>query len=230
MTSRWIPSFVVLAVVSGASSLSGCASEAVFNSRTNLANAAPVKRLLVVANVESHGFNHDMHLGFEAALVKRLSTCGIAAKALEAQPGDLDPAARVSASAKELEADAILMITALGGDWTESGDTTSTTLIFDFKLVDVASGHVTWLAKSQLDVKTNARINDFDSGTSFGTSVVSRLRDDRVLAGCPTATVGWPVIPSAGCLEQRQRALAEAQQVADQRERMTQIASAPDCK
>src|SRR5882672_8610416 len=83
-----------------------------FNSRVEVANAAPVKRLVVFESVERPGFGHDMHLGFVVALTTRLSTCGVTARLLQAESSDLDPAARVASNIQEFQADAVLLIRA----------------------------------------------------------------------------------------------------------------------
>jgi len=169
-----------------------------FNSRVEVANAAPVKRLVVFESVERPGFGHDMHLGFVVALTKRLSTCGVTARLLQAESSDLDPAARVASNIQEFQADAVLLIRAAGGSVVNdrSDGNTDSALIFELKLIETASQRMTWQAKSQFTHSGGASINntdnDIDSGASFGTSIVSRLRDDRVLTGCPAPPAGWP--------------------------------------
>lgn len=167
-----------------------------FNSRVDVANAAPVKRLLVFESVERPGFGHDMHLGFVAALTKRLSMCGVTARLLQAESSDPDPAARVAKNIQEFQADALLLIRGAGGSVVHGDGNTDSALIFELKLIETASQRMTWHAKSQFVRSGIASINDtdrdIDSGASFGTSIVSRLRDDHVLTGCPALPAGWP--------------------------------------
>jgi len=223
--------WIVVFAASASACTPGSSGRTTFNSRVEVANAAPVKRLLVIESVESPGFGHDMHVGFAAALANRLSVCGVAARLLQAQSLDSDPGARVLANVQEFQADAVLLIKAEGGRIMNSADTDSA-LIFDLKLIETASQTVTWQAKSQFEVRLNSIwIYDTDSGISFGTSIVSQLRDDRVLTGCPALAAGWPELPRRrACLAERQRLLAEARRQSDQTERMRLISSAPDCE
>lgn len=169
-----------------------------FNSRVEVAGAAPVKRLLVFEGIERPGFGHDMHLGFVVALTKRLSMCGVTARLLQADASAVDPTARVTSSIQEFQADAVLLIGAAGGSVVNdaSGGSTDSALIFELKLFETASLRMTWRARSQFRrsgaSSSSNTDSDIDAGASFGTSIVSRLRDDRVLTGCPALPAGWP--------------------------------------
>jgi hypothetical protein len=221
--------WIVVALVT---SSSACASgKTTFNSRVEVANAGPVKRLVVFESVESPGFGHDMRVGLAAALTNRLSMCGVTARLLHAQSSDPDPAARVAAYVKEFQADAVLLIKAAGGV-VVNGDETESALIFELKLIETAALRMTWQARAMFEVRSQSVwINDTDSGANFGTSIVSRLRDDRVLAGCPALPAGWPEIkPRPGCREERQRVLAKAHHEANRAERLRLISTAPTCE
>jgi hypothetical protein len=123
----------------------------------------------------------------------------------------------------------VLLIRAAGGQ-IGTGDNTDSALIFELKLIQTVSQRMTWHAKALFEVSSNSPgIYDIDSGVSFGTSIVSRLRDDRVLLGCPTLAAGWPKLRS-GCMVERQRVLAKAQQEVDLSERMRLISFAPICR
>jgi hypothetical protein len=174
---------------------SGATTTTRFNSRVVVAHAAPVKRLLVFESVERPGFGHDMHQGFVVALTKRLSMCGVTARLLQADASEVDPAARVAKNIQEFQADAVLLIRGAGGSVVNGGSGGSE-LIFELKLIETASQRMTWQAKSEFVRSGTDSFNntdrDTDSGATFGTSIVSRLRDDRVLTECPALPTGWP--------------------------------------
>jgi hypothetical protein len=71
---------------------------------------------------------------------------------------------------------------------------TRNNVTFAFKLVDLASRQTTWVARSQLDFVARHNPDDALTGLRFATSVVSHLRDDGVLPGCPAAAAGWPEV------------------------------------
>jgi hypothetical protein len=108
---------------------------------------------------------------------------------------DLDPGHRIASTAKDFQTATVLQIWPAGGRIYHAKDVESQ-LLFAFKLVDLASEQVTWLAKAEFDVEIGGHfIDEVESGERLGTSIVSRLRDDGVLRGCPPVAAGWPTIP-----------------------------------
>jgi len=209
--------FIKLTILLWGSSLSGCVGVTggtVFTSHANLTNAAPVKLLMVLEDVQNGGFDHNMHEGFHVALTSGLTACGVALRILHPDPMDLDLSQYIDANVKEFQPSAMLLINTTGGN---IGGRPST-LTYDLKLIDLESNRVTWLAKSNFSIW----VSDTDSGGGFGISIVSRLRDDGVLMSCPRLLY-------QDCEKERRRAYSEASQETDERERKKVIESAPKC-
>lgn len=191
--TRWDRrSFVALAVVLGGSS-AGCASgKATFNSQTHLAGTAPITRLVVYEDGRATGLTSEMRTGLQAALAKGLTACGVAS-AMVASTLDLDTSKRIGSPAEDFEQAAVLQIEPSGS---RVHSTEESQLRFALKLVDLASQQVTWVANAEFDVESGGRFTDeMRSGERLGTSIVSRLRDDGVLPGCPSVVAGWPRTP-----------------------------------
>jgi hypothetical protein len=192
--ARWgRRSFVALAVLLG-SGVPGCASgRATFNSQTNLAGTAPIKRLVVVEDDGATGLTADMRTGLQAALANGFRACGVGSTMLAAGAVDLDPRARLGSAAKDFATAAVLQIEPAGDGFRGKDESQ---LRFALKLVDLESQQVTWLANAEFDVEIGGQFADeAKSGERLGTSIVSRLRDDGVLPGCPSVVAGWPRIP-----------------------------------
>jgi hypothetical protein len=186
-------SFVALAVLLG-SGAAGCASgRATFNSQTNLAGTAPIQRLLVVEDDGATGLTADMRTGLQTALANGFWACGVASTMLAAGAVDLNPRARIGSAAKDLATAAVLKIEPAEGSLYGKYERQ---LHFALKVVDLESRQVTWLANAEFDVELGGQFtNEVRSGERLGTSIVSRLRDDGVLPGCPSLVAGWPLIP-----------------------------------
>lgn len=186
-------SFVALAVLLGSGAL-GCASgRAAFNSQTNLAGTAPIKRLVVVEDGGATGLTADMRTGLQAALTNGFRACGVASAMLTAGAVDLDPRARIGPAGKDLATAAVLKIEPAEGRLYGRDERQ---LRFALKVVDLESRQVTWLANAEFDVELGGQFTDeVMSGERLGTSIVSRLRDDGVLPGCPSLVAGWPITP-----------------------------------
>jgi hypothetical protein len=157
-----------------------------------------------------------MYEAFQAGLSSRLTTCGVQSKILRDSPSSPDPVQRVAAASTEFDSTATLVIKRAGGavfrvsDRTANeGRRTTSALLFQLEIFDTKSANRTWLARSLFD----SRKSNTDAATSaveFATSIVTRLRDDGVLQGCPTT--GWPVFePPPYCWDVRRRILDQAE-------------------
>jgi hypothetical protein len=188
-------SFIALAVVLGGSGVPGCASGRTdIKSQTNLAGTTPIKRLVVYEDGRATGLTSDMRTALQAALAKGFTACGVAST-MVASALDLDTSKRVGASAKDFEMAAVLQIEPAAGRVPSKDESQ---LRFALKLVDLASQQVTWRANAEFDVELGGHFTDeVKSGERLGTSIVSRLRDDGVLPGCPSLVAGWPRTPHA---------------------------------
>jgi hypothetical protein len=185
-------SFVALAVVVG-SGAPGCApARTTFTSQTNLADTAPIKRLVVYEDGRATGLTSEMRTGLQTALAKGFTACGVAST-MVASALDLHPGKRIGLSAADFQMAAVLQIEPAGGRLHSKDESQ---LRFALKLVDLASQQVTWLANAAFDVEIGGRLTDeVKFGERLGTSIVSRLRDDGVLPGCPSVVAGLPRIP-----------------------------------
>lgn len=191
--TRWgRHSFVALAVVLGGSG-AGCAPRmTTFRSQTHLAGTSPIKRMVVYEDGRATGLTAEMRTGLQTALAKGLSACGVAST-MVASALDLSPSDRVGSSAKDFATAAVLQIEPAGSRVHGNDESP---LRFAFKLVDLESQQVTWAASAEFDVEAGGHATDeVKSGERLGTSIVSRLRDDGVLPGCPLVLAGWPIIP-----------------------------------
>ena len=192
--TRWgRRSFVALAVVVGGSGAPGCASgRTTFASQTNVARTAPIKRLVVYEDGRTTGLTSEMRTGLQTALAKGFTACGVGST-MVASALDLDPGKRIGSSAEDFQTAAVLQIEPTGGRLHGKDENQ---LRFALKLVDLASQQVTWLANAEFDVEIGGRSTDeVKFGERLGTSIVSRLRDDGVLPGCPLVIASWPTIP-----------------------------------
>lgn len=208
MTRRWlVASCPVVSAIVAACGLAGCAPpEATFRSKANLANAAPVQRLLVVVDVHSPAFEPEVYRGFHIGLTRRLGACGVASRVLP-EPDAREPVAerRIADAASELQPSAVMSMALAGVPLVHqtivgSHTMTQNTIVFAFQLEDRTSRQVVWNARSQLEFSVHHSSDDARTGLRFATSLVSRLRDDGVLRGCPSA--GWPAVDvSRTCAE-----------------------------
>lgn len=186
--------FVALAILLGGSGAPGCASgRTTFSSQTNVTGTAPIKRLVVYEDVGATGLTAEMRLGLHTALANGFTTCGITSTVLVASPREPDPGQRIASAAKDFQTATVLQIVP-AGDRLYGEDKSQ--LLFAFKLVDLESRRVAWLASTVFDVKQGGRSTDeLKSGERLGTSIVARLRDDGVLLDCPLVVAGWPLTP-----------------------------------
>ena len=225
-----LPSWAVALLCLCAAIVNGCAKEAsmtTFNSRVER-SASPIKRLLVLASVTSSGFSARMYEVFRAGLTNRLATCGVPSKVLSGNSSE-DPLQRIKDSTAEFEPTATLVIQRAGGAVIREStgymgtDRTTSALLFQLEMIDTSSAHRTWLARSRFDTrKSNTDVET--SAVEFATSIVSRLRDDGMLLGCPTS--GWPAFePPPHCADVRKRILEQAD--ASDNDRLRQLA--PTC-
>jgi hypothetical protein len=98
-------------------------------------------------------------------------------------------------------------------------------LRFDVELIDVATRQTKWAGSAQLEREHRASTDDVGSGVRFATSVVERMRDEGVLAGCPAADAAWPEIDARA----PEPAVAEASAEPSFNSRL-EVASAPPVK
>ena len=227
-----LPTWVAALLALWLTTLNGCAKEApitTFNSRVE-ASAAPLERLLVVANVTSSGFPVKMYEAFQAGLTNRLATCGVPSKVLLVH-SSTDPVQRVADASAELAPTATLVIQRDGGDVVRESkrvgymvtERTTSRLLFQLEMFDTSSARRTWLARSQFDTR-ESNTDAETSAVEFATSIVSRLRDDGILPGCPTS--GWPAFkPPPRCWDVRRRILEQAE--AGDNDRLRRLA--PTC-
>ena len=187
-------SFVALAMVLVGSGASGCASgRTTFSSQANVAGTAPIKRLVVYEDAGATGLTAEMRMGLQKALANGFTACGITSTVLVASALELDPGQRIASAAKDFQTATVLQIVPAGGRLYGEDDSQ---LMFAFKLVDLESKQVAWLASAVFEVQHGGRPTDeVRSGERLGTSIVPRLRDDGVLADCPLVVAGWPSTP-----------------------------------
>src|ERR1041384_5946503 len=114
-----------------------------------------------------------MRMGLRTALANGLTACGITSAVLVASSLDPDPGQRIASAAKEFQTATVLQIVPAGGR--PSSEEQSQPL-FAFKLVDLESKQVAWLASAAFDVADGSRSTDgVKSGERLGTSIVARL-------------------------------------------------------
>ena len=188
MTQEWTRrlAFLRAAVVLGAVACRANGTT-IFESSTNLKNAAPVTRLVIFENVQS-SFAGDLYRGFVGALKSGLADCGVTASIEQIGALDLDVDQRIASTIDTFHASSAMLVLANGGNQTfnRSNGVETYQLRFTLKLLDVVSNHVTWMAETKLSMLTSWVTDDVGTGARFATSIVSRLRDDGMLAGCPS--------------------------------------------
>jgi hypothetical protein len=202
---------------------------------STLEHRSPIVRLLVIASVEPRFFPDAMFDGFADALTHRLASCGIQSTVLYRDPMAIDFDDRVAAEVQRAAPSALLTMRATGSNVRLTGRRGDGGFIgplsFDLTMLDAASNATTWRATSTMEVSIG---RDWSfraiAGATFATSIVSRLRDDGVLSGCPAPQAGWPTItPPPGCVQQRQRMLQEAANAYDDGLRAAALQQVPSC-
>lgn len=186
-----LPGSLVITVV--AAIALGCASGSItMNSQRSQAAAAPIERLLVLANLKSQGFSDRMYDGFSAGLAGRLRACHVEPRVFHAEPGNDGWPAGVAAEAKAFAPSATLLIRATGGLLqTRAGVTTSASVVIALRIAATGTGAELWRAKLVFDVDTNSLwYNDTASGERLASLLADRLRQDGVLDRCPAVAAG----------------------------------------
>lgn len=179
---------IVLVVTLMMIGVSSCAEplHAQFNSRRSAGHAVPIERMLVMTAISNVGLEGVTYRVFESVLRAKLRQCGIRSRILQSNPLELDAATHVSESADELRPNAMMMVKGISGQHVID----RSRLYLDLKLFDIASARVLWIAKLAFDVDSNGVwFEDSAAGNRLATGIVSQLRDDRVIAGCPAS---WP--------------------------------------
>lgn len=196
---------------------------------------AAIERLLVVADVDPQTFPEPMFDGLHDALTNRLAACGVRPSALYLDPADLGSQDRIAAELGRSHPNAVIMVRGAGsrvigtrlitGDYAFKG-----TMWFDLTVLETRSQAPIWRARAKVDVTVGGWSVSAESGAQFATGVVSRLRDDGVLVGCPPREQAWPTItPPPGCLQQRQRVFRAAADAWDNDLRVAKLREAPTC-
>jgi hypothetical protein len=175
--------------------LAACTSikEVAFTSKVNRAPAAPIAGMLVV-DAQSPGLGVELHRGLEIGLAQRLGSCGVRARVLTGRPAQLE---LESEAVKVVQPVAVMSIELASPPFIQhiaGSDAARVSAVFALKLEDIASHQATWVARSKLDFHLSYVQPDARFGAWFATQIVSRLRDDGVLTGCPTAAAGWPEV------------------------------------
>lgn len=173
--------------------LAACTSikEVAFTSKVNRAPAAPIAGMLVV---DAQGLGVELHRGLEIGLVQRLGSCGVRARVLTGRPAQLEPG---SEAVKVVQPVAVMSIELASPPLIQQNvgvDAAQVSAVFALKLEDIASHQTTWVARSKLAFHLSYVQADATLGAWFATQIVSRLRDDGVLTGCPAAAAGWPEV------------------------------------
>jgi len=204
--------------------------EMTFDSKVIAGRPVAIDRLLVVADVELRYFPEPMFDGFHDAVTNRLAACGVQSSVLYVDPTVLGSDDRVVAELKSSQPNVILVVRAAGADVVGGDRAFSGKMWFDLTLVDARSQAPTWRARSMVDGAVGRWSVSAETGATFATGIVSQLRDDSVLAGCPPRARTWPeIMPPPGCLQERRRALREAASEWDDSRRGAKMRKAPTC-
>jgi hypothetical protein len=170
--------------------VAGCASGgAKFNSQTNMADAAPIKRVLVYYNAKSAHFSGTLYSTFVTETRRRLETCGLTVTTLEFDPLDLDMRKKISTALDRANADAMVTVVRNGGNLVTGSGGVSGNLYFDVEAIGRRDAKKLW--KARIDYRTltaNMFTDDKQSGERFAAQFVARMATDGVVQGCPADT------------------------------------------
>lgn len=190
-----VSSRLLMVVASGG--LAACVSDrqVAFTSRVNLAHATRIDGM-VVNDVQSQALDAAVYRGFEAGLTQRLGSCGVRARVVHDAASLQDPASEAvqavqSAAVMSIELASPPFVYTIGSG---ASGSSRVTVVFAFNVADMASRQTTWEARSTLEFHLLHNEADAKLGAWYATQVVSRLRDDGVLTGCPAAAAGWPEV------------------------------------
>jgi len=217
------------ALVLAATGVAGCASpprEATINSEVNLAGAAPIQRVLVIANVDFNEFYQQMADAFREALANRFTLCGVQSQITVSDPLAKDPKGSLASALQESKATAVLEIDRVpgGGSGVLNGrGQLNGLLVFQMKLLDIASQKLMWQARASVNM-TGMVDDRVPTGVGFATMIASRMRGDGVLRDCPAV---WPKF--TGCEERRRDALNDVGRARDNNERARLLEAVPSC-
>jgi len=183
---------LLMVVASGG--LAACVSDkqVAFTSRFNLAHATRIDGM-VINDVQSRAVDAALYRGFEAGLTQRLGSCGVRATVVHDAASLQDPASEAvqavqPAAAMSIELASPPFVYMIGSGYSQ------VSVVFAFKVADMASRQTTWEARSTPEFHLLHNEADARLGAWYATQVVSRLRDDGVLTGCPAAAAGWPEV------------------------------------
>jgi hypothetical protein len=177
-----------LALASAAALLTGCASGgAKFNSRADLTDVGPIKRLVVYLNVKSSYFSGAVNDSFVASTRRRLEACGVSTSVVEYDSLELDMKKKLADQLAAVQPDAVVFITRDGGNLTNSGyGNVAGQLYFDVKALDKDGKKTFWTARINYYTTVNNMFVDYaKSGERFGAQFVSRMAQDGIVHDCP---------------------------------------------
>lgn len=174
----------------------GCEPPPVRGSSTRFIEHAPqIERLLLIADIKSPVFGDVMYDGFRGSIMAALSWCHVEGRLEHKDPMGLDEEDRLLRSLKEFQPDAQLLIDATGG--TLQGDARSTLRgvqvlkrLFEVDLFVGAAREVAWHASV---VMQDSHGDPAANGAELAVHVISRLRADGLLQGCPAGKVSSAV-------------------------------------
>jgi hypothetical protein len=171
----------LLAAAPGTVGVAGCGPARVpIRSKVALENTRPFGRLLVLAKLKDT-FHDPMLHEFEMNLSHVLAKCGVRSRILHVGSRDMIQP-RVEEAMVDFGPEAFLEIEPTGGSSYAYSDRVEHEIIFQLQLVDLESRAQIWLARAQLRA---ASTDDAAAGSAFASTIVSQLRDDGVLKGCP---------------------------------------------
>jgi hypothetical protein len=203
MVKRWIARAgggAVWVAALGISSVVACSPPpSTLRSSVRLDGAEPITRLVVYSDIEGPAVTHLASTAFEEGVVRRLTACGVEARFVSADRMDPTPLdARIGAVLAQQQASAVMFVKAAGG---ELGSTNWLHVKLD--LIDIRTDKATWVADASAYF-SSGDTSEAD-GARFATLLVTRLRDDGVLAHCKPGEA-YP-----GCFDDLRRALAARQ-------------------
>jgi len=222
---------IVLVVLVAAFDLEACASAPMYTSKADLAGSAPIHSVLAVHNLRKDDFGFGMFgRGLRASLTSALDACGVKSRILQVDPTDLTLNERIEQNVQEFHPSAVLYIKIIRRETgifrSQYGTAVTEEWTFDLGMLDVAANKQIWVARTMSKFKSKY----IAPGMDFATSIVSRLRDDSVLKGCPTESTGWPIVPHLPrCGDERRAIVKQAQLTTDMAERKRLIDTMPIC-
>lgn len=171
---------LVLMAIPGSASMAGCSSPRIdLRSKVVAENGVAIQRLVVLAKLKDV-LGDEMSESFSIAMSNMLTRCGVQSRVLNVGSRDLAQP-RVDQASRDLSAETFLEIEPIGGSSYTYSDRVEGDYFLQLQLSDLGARKQLWLAKAQLAIKAR---RDAAAGEDFANSIVTRLRDDRVLKDC----------------------------------------------